>query len=630
MSALSYDQCDGAVSQRVLDVADSSPPAAPRQQPKRAACGWCSLRIAGAVALTVLLLAIGGVGIFGGEAIATLAMQAQLVLINSRTQLFRTWQDTANMDIRIHRRFFFYNLTNPREVYFDRVTPRFRVIGPFWFNTHRRRPLWSIFWDTADDVGFRYEDALQFDPARSVDELTGRALTLGENITTINMPLFSATYRVSKMPDFVVNVTRARVTKQDVCLMIDLERLAAEHRALGPKGIFTTHTAREWLFGFPDATLQMLHEGNVLFGIEYHVPVDFMLQFNVSIPAPGRIDYRHGQVCPLANDPAACNTSTTSDSIVRSGRRWLSEAQGGGAEYDLGSVGTLTRWANNDRLWWFGADGDCQRLRGTEGFFFGANVRRSSKPEIFVDDLYRSVKLSFDVDSSVLGVPTLRFRVSHDDIALGPDSACYGNTHHGMLLNLTLVAFAPGLVTGKYAYPMRADEAFRAPVHAPPWPVAMFNYTFVDAAHPNGVHIADVMRHNGDATGGHQNDDARQCSSFVDVHALTGSTLAASSRLQINAILEPIHMDGCANSFSDMSPQQRTTPDGSPYTSYFPQTTVPVLYIDREAEAPQPVVNFLKSHVITPLLALRVLGYVCLAAGLLAALVLARVWWRSA
>lgn len=553
----------------------------------------------------LLLLAFGIIGVFGGEWIATLAMESQMVLTSYKTQLFKTWQNEANMDINIYRQYYFFNLTNPREVYYDRVAPDFRVIGPFVYKTNRDRPMWSMFWDTEDNANFRYHDYQYWTPERSKDEIDGRQLHENDTITSINMALFTATYRISKIPDFVVHVAAANISKQDVCLLVDLERLAAEHRALGPKGIFTQRTAKEWLFGFQDETLQMLHDGSKI--IDYHVPTEFKLQFNDSIPAPGPISFRHGQVCPLANFEENCNSSMTADSSVTSGRKWDPEGKVSPV-VDIKHVGTLQTWAGNENLWWFGEEGDCQRIRGTEGLFVGTNVDKTDVPEIYVDGIYRSVKLGYVRDTQVEGVDTYRFGVNPSELEVSPASACYDQFYYGALLNLSRVAFAEGFVTAKYFYPMKPDQTF-LPGHAPyrgsngaPTDIIpMLNFTLTDAKNPKPTHIQHILKTQ--AT----DDDY---SSHLDVHPLTGSTLSARSRLQINTVLKPIDMDGCVSSFSDMMPQERQGANGEFYTSYFPQTAFPVLLVDRIAEAPMPIIDFLNSNVITPLKILKIVGYV--------------------
>lgn len=555
------------------------------------------------VLILVFLLFIGFVGVLGGDWIANIGMKSELVLTSWKSQLFNIWQDGANMDIVIHRKYYFFNLTNPREVYYNRVAPDFRVVGPFVYKTNRVRPLWSIFWDVQDDINYRYHDYQFWDEDMSKDEVDGSQLHENLTVTSINMALFTATYRISKIPDFTETILPdVTITKQDVCLLVDIERLAAEHRALGPKGIFTQRTVKEWLWGFKDETLQMLHDGSKI--IDYHVPVMFKLGFNDSIPAPGAIDFRHGQVCPLANFEDGCNDSMNADSAAASGRKWDPQGVASPVE-DLRSVGVISKWAGNDKLWWFGDEnnGECQRIRGTEGLFVGANTKPEDTPEIFVDGVYRSVKLQFLKDSEVEGLPSYRFIINNEEVELGPNSKCYNLFHKGAFLNLSQVAFAEGYVSAKYMYPMNADEKFfpNEVPYNPPFSVSMLNFTITDKVNKKPTHIQDILR---------TQPTEETYSSFLDIHPLTGSTLQAESRLQINSILKPIVMDGCDYSFTDMMPRPEQDEKGNTYTSYFPQTSFPVLLIDRVAAAPIPIVNFLKENVVTPLLILKIVGYV--------------------
>ena len=143
----------------------------------------------------VFLLAFGFFGVLGGKSLASFVMKSEMVLTNSFTSLFECWQDTANKKINIYRRYYFFNLTNPVQVYWDRVQPQYILMGPYWFATRRSRPLESIYWDTEDNINFRYHDYQVFLPEKSIDEITGLPLRLDDNVTNINMALFTAAWR---------------------------------------------------------------------------------------------------------------------------------------------------------------------------------------------------------------------------------------------------------------------------------------------------------------------------------------------------------------------------------------------------------------------------------------------------
>lgn len=592
--------------------------------------------------IATILLAIGLFAALGDTLVATFAMQSALVLTNWRTRFFITWQDEANMEVDVFRHYYFYNVTNPLEVYFDRVKPDLNLVGPFVFQTRRSRPLPYVYWDADDNVNFRYHDWQFFRPDLSVDAGSGSRLDADtELITTMNMAYFIASWRVSKIPEFKVPLLNGSyIVKQDICLLLDLERIFSnsKERALGPKGIFTQRTATEWLFGFEDDTLKMLHAGSAV--IDYYVPTRFHLQFNDSVPAPGPIDFRHGQVCPLADDESQCNTSTVADSAISSGRSWNSVD--GGSSFDLNGVGVVKRWVDNERLWWFGGggkvgkdepgydpddrsdddhpedDSDCQEMGGTEGLWVGAFTDKRSRPRLFVDGIFRHIELAFVAETNVAGIDALRFGPAPSEYSLNArNRRCYRQYYEGAILNLSNTAFSPGTVTAKFFFPMKGDEPLLHPafgdrrnLHILPngtkVPLRYLNFTMRwPPGSNNKVEMRDIMSG--------PNYTTTELGSHLDIHPLTGCTLAAHSRMQINAMLGPILIDGCKYSNADLLNQTRLDPNGNEYESFFPETALPILLVDRVAEAPPKVVSYLKSAVIEPLRALRIAGYVLVA-----------------
>ena len=70
--------------------------------------------------------------------------------------------------------------------------------------------------------------------------------------------------------------------------------------------------------------------------------------------------------------------------------------------------------------------GDCFDIRGTDGAQFAPFLDKERDLWIFSSDLCRSLYLSFDAETSVMGIDTLRYRPPKEIFKISdPDNYCY-------------------------------------------------------------------------------------------------------------------------------------------------------------------------------------------------------------
>jgi len=76
--------------------------------------------------------------------------------------------------------------------------------------------------------------------------------------------------------------------------------------------------------------------------------------------------------------------------------------------------------------WW--EDDHCKRVRGTDGSIFPPFVTPDRKVDMFSADLCRSLRLLYDKDSEVKGIPSYRFTVDQtelEDPVFNRDNMCF-------------------------------------------------------------------------------------------------------------------------------------------------------------------------------------------------------------
>jgi hypothetical protein len=495
--------------------------------------------------LAIFLVAVSLISFLAMPTIIVNAVRAKLPITSPSSMLFAAWRSPASQHITIMRRYRVFNCTNAEEVVRSGVIPNFDEVGPFVFTEDRSKPFNSIQWFTDGTVGYHYESRMSFVPEESIDARTGRQLSLGDRFTIPNGPLFGAAYRLSRMNNSIP-------IKQVVCDVIQ------PWNDVGIIGIFSIHNATEILWGYKDKLWEITKIGVLLLDPKYYQPITFRTEWNGSSIVPGTISPNFGQECPMWDDINQCNTTMNRLTTEYIGAPWF-----GGEGLDR--IGQMKTWAGQEKLSWWGADGVCQTVQGTEGTLFKPGLAVGDTPWIFVDVLYRALKGLVIDGPEVRGIPTHRVIIHPDTLAVSAENACYDQSIRGVW-NLTAALFGPVYGTKPHFFDVDMKR---------------INITI------NGKRVEEVQA-------------AVTDESQFDVEPITGITMHACARFQVNLHIHPYHPYGCEK------PMART--------SKLPDTLAPLFYIEREVTINQEKADDIKRDILVPLLAVKISG--CVAAAL--------------
>jgi hypothetical protein len=509
---------------------------------------------------------------------------------------FKVWQDMTAQGVRMERHYYAYNVTNPHAVVEQHAVPNFNVVGPFVYREVMTSPLDGVEWFANSSMQYGVHNDFFFLPEKSIDAVTGERLTEDYNITNVNMALFAMVHRVQHMPHvpFSSPITPATTMKELACLLLELA--TAAQQVVGKTGLFTTRTAGELLFkGYTDEILLAFKHLEAVDSdlrsrgeepLAYRVPTRFHYQFNHTTPAPAPYTTRYGQTCPLWDDEAFCNNTGNRPSHMWTGAAWGIPTTASSETGGLSQIGSITQWAGHRDLPWWG-EGACRELAGSNAMSYPPGMTVGAAPTIYIADVYRSLQLKRDGATSVRGVPTRRYTPAADVFGLSECNACYQQQYAGTI-NMTAVVFAPVVAGQPFFEGFDAAAPLLHPVVAMPAGVKdarrALNITFGPEQQPFlSVNAAD----------------RGQYETFVDVYEDFGLMMKGSARIQSNTMLAPIKIDGCKNFYSLTDTKTFTdAKTGARRESLFPETLVPILYVDRNAELPAHLANYLKTHVL--------------------------------
>ena len=516
----------------------------------------CSPRCKVASCLVFAFFCVGlSVTLLGFSTPIIKAVVRDMLPITSRDSfLYKIWQDNRNDDLVIKRNFYFFNVTNPLEVYNNHSIPNLHRIGPFVYYEYLHVPQESVFWTGDGRIGFNYHQDYEFVPSLSVDPILGQ-LSEDQNFTTINFALYAAIYRSSYFP---TTDPLAFLIIPTICKALED---AVNNSILGPKGIFTTKSVKEFLFGYTDEIWASMAPTSAAIG--YNLPTICRALFNHSIPAPAPFTYRQGGTCPIWDNQSLCNTT---------GNR-LSYIYDGSSNVDL--VGQFDEWAGNEKLFWWKEGGRCQDIRGSNGMTFGTDVDTSSHPFVFTDALYRSIQLDYLFSHDIKGVPVHRFGLSERDIAVSDENECFDQYYRG-LFNLSRPYFGPLYASQPFFYQVPADQ----PITDVP-DRQLLNFTI------DGVHISEYPI------------PVNESQLYLDIEPIAGVLVNARARLQVNTWMKYMPISSCPTFFPQLMPRDVvvTRPDGTQevlQNDPFPVSMMPLVYLDRAASAGDDMMAQLK------------------------------------
>lgn len=221
--------------------------------------------------------------------------------------------------------------------------------------TYRMKvPRYDITFFTNSTVSFRFNHTLIFEPSMS-------AGSEDDILCHANMPLATVAEMMEKM-DLPQKQT---------------EIFAKIVEIIGERDLFVKHTAKEILFGYKDPFFEMLHDLLKLIGVNY--------------------DPYFGPFHGFNNTDDGLYLSTT-------------------GKDDYSMTNELQRWNGVELLPYWSTD-NANMINGTDGSFFRPYVKKDEVRYMFFSDMCRSLKLTFEKESSVKGVDTLRFHFADDLLA---------------------------------------------------------------------------------------------------------------------------------------------------------------------------------------------------------------------
>lgn len=281
-------------------------------------------------------------GVDFAETVIKTVMNKELV-ISLDSPVFSQWIDPAPP---IYMQYWFFQVDNP-EFILKGEKPILSEVGPFTYRFYQ--PKTEVAFYTNSTVGYKYNHTLVFQPDMSpgVNESTP--------ILQINLPLLTVASLLKKknFPDWATSM---------VSTLAD---------AANDSSLFVEHSASEFLFGYEDPLLKMVHDAASL------VHIDFPSEFGVFY---------------------GYNNSDDGVYLAKTGAD------------DVKTANTLEKWNYAKSLdFWY--NDEANMINGTDGTFFNPRISKDDRLYLYNSDICRSIYLQYDRESSVLDIPTLRFRV---------------------------------------------------------------------------------------------------------------------------------------------------------------------------------------------------------------------------
>lgn len=349
----------------------------------------CCVYSVGVVSVLMLILGISLVLTSVFPHLVQSMVKKQVVLKNG-TDAFEAWKDPP---AHIYMQFYFFNLTNPQEV-LDGERPAVVEIGPYTYREYR--PMEQI--DFQDN---------------------------GTKVTAVNSKTYIFQRNMSRGPESdlirTVNIPAMTVMERFKDNSVEASLISAYMRGTG-KGLFTTRTVGELLWGYEDGLLKALKvlrpDLDDVFGLFYKN-----------------------------------NASNDGEYVFFTGQQ---------NSRDFSRVDT---WKGESSLNWWTSD-ECNMINGTIGTSFHPVITKNDMLYIFSSDLCRSLYTVYEEDVTVKGITGYRFVPPSSvfaNLTVNPDNAGFcvpaGNCLGSGLLNVSVCKEgAPIIMSSPHFY--QADEKF--------------------------------------------------------------------------------------------------------------------------------------------------------------------------
>jgi len=376
-----------------------------------------------------------GLAYLGFDPLVRSLILKKLVLSNT-SDTFHIWEDPP---ISPHLKVYFFNLTNPDEVFNGVDKPRLVEVGPY---TYKQKWLkQNITWHDNGTISYKTRKIFTFIQSESCPTCNDAL----DNVTTLNVPAISAFYQSRNAPFYTTWSLSGLV----------------------------------WGLGYKPWVTQTVHD--LLWG--YDEPLFKVAQKFLNDPPP--FD-RFGLFLLK-------NSSKESDLGM------YSMYTGEGDPYTLSNIQSF----NGNQQLKFWNSSDCNRVHGSDGASFNPYIKKEDTLWFFNDQLCRAMPLVYDRSISQEGLPGLRF-IPRKDVFMSEKSFPSENS-----------CFAgPNRETG--------DGVFDVTVCQFDTPIVLSWPHFLNAEEKYSKAIDGLK------------PDPEKHGFWFDIQDVTGTTLSAKARIQIN------------------------------------------------------------------------------------------------
>jgi lysosome membrane protein 2 len=371
------------------------------------ACG-VTLLVVGFVSLAVVGAAIGLRPFLNKTFMDTVDKGVELLPGTEGTTEFK------NSSSPLYTKFYFFNVTNPKDVTSSGAHPILAQCGPYTYRELRIKQ--NLDWiDNDTVVDYDLNITYIFEPSMSVGD------PLEDTIITLNIPLYVLFLKLEALEK-----TGSTVDKVIDFIVEKFEDLARD--VTGEHGLFMTIKVDALLFGYNDTLLSDLKR--------LLIDSFFFRKYAYLINPEFGLENR---------------TEVQTDNEVYTGKS------------DISQVGEFLEWNGNFEIYEHGGWGTstAKMINGTGGFLFAPNVMRQGNLTAFITELYRSGYFTYTEDLKLHGITVYRFVLPKEElVSSNQDRGFYPYGPDGVL-NLTAVFEENAPVFASKPHFLDADPGYR-------------------------------------------------------------------------------------------------------------------------------------------------------------------------
>lgn len=292
---------------------------------------------------------------------------AENLVLSKQSESFKKWQDSP---VPVYVKFYLFNVTNPNEFNEQYGTPSLSEVGPYVFRVFRKKDV--LDWDDVRGrLTYRLTKGYLFERDMSVGDMS-------EKIYTINAPYVG-----------LGAVMKKRVS-DDLAPYIYGD-LGESFRNMSLK-LVEQHSVHEMLFG------------------GYYVDLlDFMSQY-----AEENFGIKMKPTLPNNTFGLFYGKNNSEEGVFDIGTGSI-DSKEIGQVFTYNNVTELKYWRSNY----------CNMINGSDGSQFKPGLSKTDSVHVFSADLCRSITLTYEKDSQVEGIETLRFHLPEKMFAEVEENRCF-------------------------------------------------------------------------------------------------------------------------------------------------------------------------------------------------------------